>query len=155
MATVDVEVHAGADRALARACDHLLSLQTPEGWWKGELETNVTMDAEDLLLREFLGIRDAASRPRARRAGSARSSAPTARWANFHGGPGDLSTTIEAYVGAAARRRRPGADAHAAAPPSSLARSGGARAGARVHPHLAGAVRRLAVGATCRRCRRR
>ena len=42
---------------LDRAVDHLLSLQSPEGWWKGELETNVTMDAEDLLLRQFLGIR--------------------------------------------------------------------------------------------------
>jgi hypothetical protein len=42
---------------LDRAVDHLLSLQSAEGWWKGELETNVTMDAEDLLLRQFLGIR--------------------------------------------------------------------------------------------------
>ena len=33
-----------------------LSLQSPEGWWKGELETNVTMDAEELLLRAFLGM---------------------------------------------------------------------------------------------------
>ena len=43
--------------ALKRACRHLRSLQHEDGWWKGELETNVTMDAEDLLLREFLGIR--------------------------------------------------------------------------------------------------
>src|ERR671930_496664 len=48
---------AAAARALARARDHLLSLQHAQGWWKGELQTNVTMDAEDLLLREFLGIR--------------------------------------------------------------------------------------------------
>ena len=27
---------------------HLLALQHPDGWWKGELETNVTIDAEDL-----------------------------------------------------------------------------------------------------------
>ena len=84
-------------RSAARAT-HLLSLQHARGCWKGELETNVTMDAEDLLLREFLGIRDDATRPRAPRAGSARSSAPTARWATFFGGPPDLSTTIEAYV---------------------------------------------------------
>ena len=42
--------------ALRRGQAHLRSLQAPEGWWKGELETNVTMDAEDLLLRQFLGI---------------------------------------------------------------------------------------------------
>jgi len=38
---------------LERAREHLLSLQDEAGWWKGELQTNVTMDAEDLLLREF------------------------------------------------------------------------------------------------------
>ena len=46
-----------ARETLSRARDHLLSLQHDQGWWQGELETNVTMDAEDLLLREFLGIR--------------------------------------------------------------------------------------------------
>ena len=48
----------GAQDAMARARDHLLGLQAPAGWWKGELETNVTMDAEDLLLRHVLGILD-------------------------------------------------------------------------------------------------
>ena len=47
-----------ARAALDAACRHLRDLQSPEGWWKGELQTNVTMDAEDLLLREFLGVRD-------------------------------------------------------------------------------------------------
>jgi len=40
-----------AAATLAGARDHLLSLQDPRGWWIGELETNVTMDAEDVLLR--------------------------------------------------------------------------------------------------------
>src|SRR5690606_6208241 len=35
-----------AAEALEAARDHLLGLQSPEGWWKGELQTNVTMDAE-------------------------------------------------------------------------------------------------------------
>ena len=82
---------------LRRAIDALAALQRPQGWWKGELETNVTIDAEDLLLREFLGIRTAeltASsarwiRSRQREDGT---------WANFHGGPPDLSTSVEAYV---------------------------------------------------------
>ena len=46
-----------ARAALERAARHLLDQQHVLGWWQGELETNVTMDAEDLLLREFLGIR--------------------------------------------------------------------------------------------------
>ena len=52
--------------ALDRARSYLLSLQQPAGWWKGELETNVTMDAEDMLLREFLGIREAGKSARSR-----------------------------------------------------------------------------------------
>src|SRR3984957_11460151 len=48
-----------ARQALSKAVSHLTALQHPDGWWQGELETNVTMDAEDLLLREFLGIRTA------------------------------------------------------------------------------------------------
>ncbi|MGP8065505.1 MAG: prenyltransferase/squalene oxidase repeat-containing protein, partial [Acidimicrobiales bacterium] len=87
---------AAARRALGRARTHLLSIQEPEGWWKGELETNVTMDAEDLLLREFLGIRDA--KDTAEAAAWIRSKQrPDGTWATYHGGPGDLSTTVEAY----------------------------------------------------------
>ncbi|WP_234327696.1 squalene--hopene cyclase [Streptomyces sp. NRRL F-2664] len=83
--------------ATARATLHLLDRQDPAGWWKGDLETNVTMDAEDLLLRQFLGIRDEATtyaaalfvRGEQREDGT---------WATFHGGPPDLSATVEAYV---------------------------------------------------------
>ncbi|MBV9381112.1 MAG: squalene--hopene cyclase [Streptosporangiaceae bacterium] len=95
--TEDRALRAEAATALERARDHLLSLQNAGGWWQGELETNVTMDAEDLLLRHFLGALTpelaAASanwiRSQQRRDGT---------WANFYGGPGDLSTTVEAYV---------------------------------------------------------
>ena len=82
---------------LARARDHLLGLQDPRGWWIGELETNVTMDAEDLLLRHFLGIltetdlKETAAWIRSQQRDDG-------TWANFYGGPGDLSTTVEAYV---------------------------------------------------------
>ena len=83
--------------ALARARDHLLSLQDPAGWWKGELETNVTMDAEDMLLRQFLGVREPEATARA--AARIRSQQQAdGSWGNFWGGPGNLSTTIEAYV---------------------------------------------------------
>ncbi|MDA3630579.1 squalene--hopene cyclase [Saccharopolyspora sp. WRP15-2] len=82
---------------MVAARDHLLSRQHPDGWWKGELETNVTMDVEDLLLRQFLGIRTAVETEQAARwIRSQQRSDGT--WANFHGGPGDLSTTAEAYT---------------------------------------------------------
>jgi squalene-hopene/tetraprenyl-beta-curcumene cyclase len=86
-----------ASLALARARDRLLAIQDARGFWKGELQTNVTMDAEDLLLREFLGVRTEDEtkhaavwiRSQQRADGS---------WATFHGGPADGSTTLEAYV---------------------------------------------------------
>ena len=61
------------------------------------METNESIEAEDLLLRHFLGISDpeitAATakwlRHRQR---------PDGTWAAFHNGPGDLSITTEAYV---------------------------------------------------------
>jgi squalene-hopene/tetraprenyl-beta-curcumene cyclase len=84
--------------ALSLACERLLALQNEAGWWQGELQTNVTMDAEDMLLREFLGVRRADETERS--AAWIRSQQRAdGTWANFHGGPGELSTTIEAYWG--------------------------------------------------------
>ncbi len=97
MTAVMPDLRALAVQAADRATEHLRRLQAPEGWWKGELETNVTMDAEDLLMREFLGIRTAAQTE-----GTARwirsQQLPSGAWATFYGGPGDLSTTVEAWV---------------------------------------------------------
>ncbi|TDD89121.1 squalene--hopene cyclase [Actinomadura darangshiensis] len=98
MTTTEVPGLTGAASAAVEAArGHLLGLQSPEGWWKAELETNVTMDAEDLLLRQFLGIRSDADTKEAARWIRAQQR-DDGTWANFHGGPADLSTTIEAYV---------------------------------------------------------
>ena len=86
-----------AAESLERARKHLLSLQDPAGWWKGELQTNVTMDAEDLLLREFLGVRTE-TQTRGSAAWIRSQQREDGTWATFHGGPGDLSTTVEAYA---------------------------------------------------------
>src|SRR5215469_6451641 len=84
-------------QALDRAVQWLLERQDGEGWWCGELETNVTMTAEHVLLLRFLDlslerIRDGAIQhilSEQRADGS---------WALYFDGPADLSTTIEAYV---------------------------------------------------------
>jgi squalene-hopene/tetraprenyl-beta-curcumene cyclase len=94
---VERPVAAGAEEALDRGVERLLSLQDETGWWKGELETNVTMEAEDLLVREFLRIRTEDEtqltanwiRSKQREDGT---------WGVFHGAPPELSTTIEAYT---------------------------------------------------------
>lgn len=88
-------------RAAADARDaaarHLRGLQQPDGWWKGELETNVTMDAEDVLLRHFLGVLtpEVADAAGGWIASQQHEDGP---WSTFFGGPGDLSTTVEAYL---------------------------------------------------------
>jgi squalene-hopene/tetraprenyl-beta-curcumene cyclase len=96
MPTSTATTRSEARIALERACEHLLARQDEAGWWRGELQTNVTMDAEDMLLREFLGIRTAAETERS--AAWIRSQQrDDGTWTNFYGGPGDLSTTVEAY----------------------------------------------------------
>jgi squalene-hopene/tetraprenyl-beta-curcumene cyclase len=88
---------ATAAQTLQRAAARLLELQSDEGWWKGELETNVTMEAEDLFVREFLGIRtDEVTRQTANWIRSKQRDDGT--WGNYFGAPADLSTTLEAYV---------------------------------------------------------
>ncbi len=88
---------AAARTTLDLATQHLLGLQHSGGWWQGELETNVTMDAEDLLLREFLGVRTAEETAAAARWIRSRQRSD-GTWSNWQDGLADLSTTVEAYV---------------------------------------------------------
>ncbi|GAQ56089.1 squalene--hopene cyclase [Streptomyces acidiscabies] len=126
-------VQEAAERAMRRATDHLLAHQDAQGWWKGDLETNVTMDAEDLLLRQFLGIRDERTtqasalfvRGEQREDGT---------WATFYGGPADLSATIEAYVALRLAGDDPGAPHMAKA--SAWIRAQGGLASARVFTRI-------------------
>jgi squalene-hopene/tetraprenyl-beta-curcumene cyclase len=119
--------------AIRRARERLLSLQDGEGWWKAELQTNVTMDAEDLLLREFLGISDPGLTARA--ASWIRSQQrEDGSWAKFWGGPGDLSTSAEAYVALRLAGDSPRAEHMLAA--SAFVRQAGGLQRARVFTHI-------------------
>ncbi|QES09499.1 squalene--hopene cyclase [Streptomyces venezuelae] len=122
-----------AARATARAVEHLLARQDPEGWWKGDLETNVTMDAEDLLLRQFLGIRDEDT-TRAAALHIRRQQCEDGAWATFYGGPGELSATVEAYV--ALRLAGDPPDAPHMARASAWVRARGGIAAARVFTRI-------------------
>jgi squalene-hopene/tetraprenyl-beta-curcumene cyclase len=82
---------------LTSAVEWLLERQHLDGWWAGELETNVTMTAEHVLLLRFLGcdlepIREGAIR---HILGAQREDGS---WALYYEAPADLSTTIEAYA---------------------------------------------------------
>lgn len=97
MAVTEPVTGRSARAALDRSVQWLLDAQSPAGWWKGDLDTNVTMDAEDLLLRHVLGIlTPEVVEASARWIRSQQRDDGT--WATFPGGPGDLSTTVEAYA---------------------------------------------------------
>ncbi|MGN6129839.1 MAG: squalene--hopene cyclase [Nocardioidaceae bacterium] len=86
-----------AEAALERAVQHLLGRQDAEGYWRGVLETNVTMDAEDLMMRQFLGIRTE-EQTQATARWIRRQQREDGSWAIYWGGPADPSTTAEAYI---------------------------------------------------------
>ncbi|MEV7682202.1 squalene--hopene cyclase [Streptomyces sp. NPDC088341] len=127
------DLQVAAERATARSVEYLLGKQEAQGWWKGDLETNVTMDAEDLLLRQFLGVQDARTTEAAALfiRGEQRADGT---WATFHGGPGELSATIEAYVALRLAGDRP-EDPHMARA-SQWVREQGGIAGSRVFTRI-------------------
>ena len=85
------------DRGIELATERLLALQHPDGWWKGELESNATMVAEHLFLLHFLGLRDAETdRLLANELLAQRRRDGT--WSIWFEGPPDLSVTVEAYT---------------------------------------------------------
>ncbi len=133
MSSSTVEAPSDVQVALQRACEHLLALQDGAGWWQGELQTNVTMDAEDMLLREFLGVRrpDETERSAAWIRSQQREDGT---WANFHGGPGELSTTIEAYW--ALRLAGDGPEQEHMRRAAGFVRANGGLASARVFTHV-------------------
>ncbi len=83
--------------AVRRSQDYFLRTQHPEGYWWGELESNVTMAAEYLMLTHILGVADA---ERWRKVANylRREARPDGTWAIYYGGPPDLNATVESYL---------------------------------------------------------
>ena len=84
------------DKAIERTRDFFFREQLPDGYWWAELESNVTITAEYIMLFHFLGMVD---RERERKFANYILSKQSEEgyWTLWHNGPGDLSTTIEAY----------------------------------------------------------
>jgi squalene-hopene/tetraprenyl-beta-curcumene cyclase len=85
------------DRTLERGVQRLLELQHPDGWWKGELESNATMTAQHLFWHHAVGLRTPELDRRIAEELLSRQR-DDGTWAIWFEGPGDLDTTIEAYV---------------------------------------------------------
>jgi squalene-hopene/tetraprenyl-beta-curcumene cyclase len=90
------ETNTPLDVTIERSCDFFFREQLPEGYWWAELESNVTISAEYLMLFHFLGMVD---KERETKLASYILSKQTQEgyWTIYYNGPGDLSTTIEAY----------------------------------------------------------
>ena len=82
--------------AIARAQDHMLSIQSPDGHWIGELEGDHALTAEYLLLRRLIDRVDRKIEQSAIRYLRRRQNADGG-WSLFQGGPSDLSATIKIY----------------------------------------------------------
>ncbi len=92
----------GLDRAdrlddlVADTAEALRGLQRPEGHWAFELEADVTIPAEYILMRHFLGDCDAALEARIAQYLRANQAAHGG-WPLFHGGIFNLSASVKAY----------------------------------------------------------
>ncbi|WP_298273468.1 squalene--hopene cyclase [Geobacter sp.] len=90
------EVTSPLDLAIERSRDFFFREQLPEGYWWAELESNVTITAEYIMLFHFMGLVD---KEKERKMANylLRQQTEEGCWCIYFGGPGDLSTTIEAY----------------------------------------------------------
>jgi squalene-hopene/tetraprenyl-beta-curcumene cyclase len=83
------------NKARERGIDALLALQHPEGYWWGELESNVTITAEYLMLHRFLGLPEDKFPAIVREILSQQ--LDNGGWSLWYGDGGNLSTSVEAY----------------------------------------------------------
>ena len=85
------------ERAMRRAAAAMLEMQHADGYWWAELESNVTITAEYLMLHRFLGL-DETKVPRLA-TDILDKQLDNGGWSIWYGDGGELSTTVEAYLG--------------------------------------------------------
>ena len=84
------------EQAIDRGADHLLSLQTDEGYWLGELEADSTLESDYLYYLHVLGKAD--PQRIAKLANYVRQKQlADGGWSIYPGGPSELNATCKAY----------------------------------------------------------
>src|SRR3981081_4254688 len=84
------------ESSIERGANHLLSLQTEEGYWLGELEADTTLESDYIYYLFVLGKADPlriaklANYVRRRQL-------PDGGWSIYPGGPSELNATCKAY----------------------------------------------------------
>jgi squalene-hopene/tetraprenyl-beta-curcumene cyclase len=90
------ETSARLEQIIERGANYLLSIQTEEGFWKGELEADTTLESDYIYYLHVLGKADPeriaklAHYVRQRRL-------PDGGWSTYPGGPSELNATCKAY----------------------------------------------------------
>ncbi len=82
--------------AIDSSCDFLLSRQSAEGYWCGELEADTTLESDYIMLHTLLGTGDPARMERAI-AEILRHQKEDGGWPIYRGGPSNISATVKAY----------------------------------------------------------
>ncbi len=92
------EKHVRVEDAIERGLRCLLSAQSQEGYWWGELEADTTLESDYIPYLHALGKLD--SEKTAKLANYVRQrQLPDGGWSLFPGGPAELNATVKAYVG--------------------------------------------------------
>ena len=92
------EKHSNIEDAIQRALDWLLSAQTADGFWWGELEADTTLESDYIPYLHVLGKLN--SEKTAKLANYVRQrQLDDGGWALFPGGPAELNATVKAYFG--------------------------------------------------------
>lgn len=84
-------------RAVALTRDHLLQQQHPDGYWVGELESDLSVTAGYIPFMRYLGV-DVGDRKQKVSRVLRRAQLPDGSWSSYCGGPGNLDVSIQVYL---------------------------------------------------------
>ena len=86
------------DQAIKKAQDHLLRIQSQEGYWVGQLEADVTVTAGYIPLMYFMRGKVDLERQQKVVNYVISKQQTDGSWSTYYDGPGDLNVTIQAYL---------------------------------------------------------
>ncbi len=94
---INQRLKSSLDNAIDISQNYILSLQYPEGYWLGELESNITLTAETVLIYKIWGIFENLPKSKIETYLCSKQN-KHGGWELFYGDGGEISTSIEAYM---------------------------------------------------------
>ena len=94
---LEQESSARLEQVIERGANHLLSIQAEEGFWKGELEADTTLESDYIYNLHVLGKADP-ERIAKLATYVRRRQLSDGGWSTYPGGPSELNATCKAYV---------------------------------------------------------